>query len=126
MNMKTDFFKILALVFLFSSSTFAHSRIEETTPAKESTVKDFPKQVKIKFSEALETAMSKIEVKNLTTGEVISERSVSPDNDKSILETSLKPQKAEKAKFEVSWKAVSKDSHTMKGTYDFTVDPSVK
>ena len=116
---------IASLAFFFSMTASAHTHIQKTFPAKDSTVKAAPKEVSIHFSEDLETAVSNIEVKNLTTGEVVSEKTEAGPN-KSTLLTHLKNLKNEKTKFEVTWKAVSKDSHTMKGSYGFAVDPSLK
>ena len=52
----------------------AHAHVVEASPAKESVVISSPSDVIIKFSEILEASMSKIEVKNLSTGEVVSEK----------------------------------------------------
>ena len=125
--MKAKYFSssLVSLVFFCSMTASAHTHIEKTFPVKDSTVKATPKEVSIHFSEDLETAVSKIEVKNLTTGEVVSEKTEAGSN-KSTLLTHLKNLKNEKTKFEVIWKAVSKDSHTMKGSYSFAVDPSLK
>lgn len=116
---------LVGMMTFFSISANAHAHVKETTPAKNSIVKELPKQISIKFSEDLEAAVTKIEVKNLTTGEVVSEKTELGAN-KSALVTHLKNQKAKKTIFEVTWKAVSKDGHTMKGAYVFTVDPSLK
>ena len=113
------------LLLTFSVVSSAHTHIQKAIPEKNSTVKVAPKEVSIHFSEDLETAVSKITVKNLTTGEVVSEKTEA-GSEKSILLTHLKSLKNEKVKLEVTWKAVSKDSHTMKGSYSFMVDPSSK
>ena len=127
--MKANYFSslVLGLSLFFSFSASAHTHIQETVPAKESVVKTAPQEVSIKFSEDLETAMSQIEVKNLTTGEIVSEKAIAGSN-KATLLTHLKNEKTnfKATKYEVTWKAVSKDSHTMKGSYSFTVDPSSK
>lgn len=122
--MRSRIIILLALSGL-SFSARAHTHIQETQPAKETTVKANPENVVIKFSESLETAMSKIEVKNSKTGEIVSEKTM-PGSDDSTLQVHLKNIKNEKVKYVVSWKAVSKDSHTMKGTYSFTIDPIAK
>ena len=121
------------MISIFSSllcshplSAFAHAHIKESTPAKDAIVHEAPHEVMIRFSEELESSMSKLEVKNLKTGEIVSEKTVQGGNDKSSLRTSLKGLKNEKSKYQVLWKAVSKDSHSMKGSYEFTVDPKVQ
>ena len=114
-----------SLVLCFSMTVNAHAHVQKSVPEKNSTIKASPEAVSIYFSEDLEASMSKVVVKNLTTGEVVSEKTEA-GTEKSTLLTHLKYTKNEKAKFEVTWKAVSKDSHTMKGSYNFTVDPSSK
>lgn len=117
-------FVFFAAIFSFNN-VYAHAHIVETEPVKESSVKLAPKDVVVKFSESLEIAMSKVEVKNSANGEVVSEKTMA-GIDSSTLKVHLKVLKNEKAKYEVNWKAVSKDSHTMKGSYSFTVDPNAK
>lgn len=105
---------------------FAHAHIKESTPAKDAIVNVAPQEVSIKFSEDLEASMSKLEVKNIKTGDVVSEATTQIGEDKASLKAALKNIKNEKSTYQVSWKAVSKDGHTMKGSYDFTLDPKVK
>ena len=116
---------VVSIMFCFSMTANAHAHIQKTVPEKNSTVKAAPEAISIYFSEDLEVSMSKVVVKNVTTGEVVSEKTEA-GSEKSTLLTHLKNLKNEKSKFEVIWKAVSKDSHTMKGSYSFTVDPSLK
>lgn len=118
--------KLFFTIAIFTPAlSSAHAHIIKASPAKESVVTSAPKEISIEFSEILETSMSKIEVKNLSTGEFVSGKTYA-GNEQNILLANLDNLRPNKTKFEVSWKAVTKDSHTMKGTYTFTLDPAVK
>lgn len=119
-------FKFIFIVMVFAPLlSSAHARLVESSPAKESVVVVAPQIITIKFSEILEASMSKIEVKNLSTGEIVSGKTEA-GNEKTILLAHLEILIPKKTKFEVSWKAVAKDSHTMKGNYSFTYNPGLK
>ncbi len=119
--------KIICLsgsILLQSQLVSAHAHLVESQPAKDEVVVIAPTEVRAKFSEDLEFTMSKIEVQNVATHEVVSQNAKAGEKDKKILITTLNPLKNEKASYQVSWKAVTKDSHTMKGTYIFIFNPS--
>lgn len=123
--MKHPYFATLALfAFAVSAPAFAHTHLESSVPAKDATLAQAPEMVSLKFSEGLETAMCKLQVKNVKSGEVVSDgKPTKRGEDENTLQIALKPLKKEKAAYEVSWKAVSKDTHKMQGTYTFTLDP---
>jgi methionine-rich copper-binding protein CopC len=103
---------------------FAHAHLQKAEPAQNAVVHVAPAQVTVKFSEELETTMSKLEVKEVASGLVVSTGKVSGGGQgDSTLQISLKPLKKDKAKYQVTWKAVTKDTHKMQGTYNFTYDP---
>ncbi|MBC7690246.1 MAG: copper resistance protein CopC [Methylotenera sp.] len=118
----------LAVLCLFLPAlALAHAHVKKSDPAKDAVLSAAPKKVSIDFSEDLELAMSKLEVKNSKTGETVCEgKVIAGPSGKNGLERSLKPLKSEKATYEVNWKAVSKDAHKMQGSYKFSVDPGAK
>jgi methionine-rich copper-binding protein CopC len=112
-------------VLTFSSSfAFAHAHIKSATPAKDATVTQAPKEVEVEFSMPLEASMSKIEVKKIPSGEVVTSGPVASGKEKSSLVAPLRPlTKADAGKYEVKYKAVSSDTHKMDGHYEFTFAP---
>jgi methionine-rich copper-binding protein CopC len=121
---KTSFLLLTALCFVSPSRAFAHAKLLKSTPAPNAVLKDAPADVELHFSEDLEVVMCKVEVKNVKTGEVVSqEMPMDLAGDPASLKISLKPLKKEKADYEVSWKAVAKDAHKMPGHFKFTYDP---
>lgn len=125
--MKIYRLSVVIFSFVFPFYTFAHTHLIESNPKENAVVYEAPSKVILHFSEDLETAMCKVEVKNLSTNEIVSEGKVTEvENDKKSLQVSLKTLKNEKTKFEVFWKVVSKDTHRMQGNYQFTFDIKAK
>jgi len=131
MNTKNSFSQTISALFIFgtvlSGNAFAHAHLKSSEPSKDSVISVMPATVTLHFSEALEASMSKVEVKDLTDGKIISEGKLSHLNDdKSTLQIALKSPTliTHKCRIEVSWKAVAKDSHKMPGKIEFTFDPA--
>lgn len=111
------------LLILAPQLAFAHAHVVEANPTEKSTLHEKPTQVVIKFSEELEPSLCKIDVKDLTTGKVISaDKTETIGESHDTLQVKLNSIYSPNGKFQVSWKVVSKDSHKMKGSYEFTVD----
>ena len=113
-------------VLFASQIVFAHAHLIESQPKKDEIVHQMPTEVRVKFSEDLEFAMSKIEVQNAVTHVVVSQAAKPDETSKDTLVVLLKPLNAEKTNYQVSWKAVTKDSHIAKGKYNFSFDPGEK
>lgn len=128
MTLKHRSISILAsLLFAIPSMAFAHAHLVKSSPAKDSVVHSVPSDVVLNFSEDLELAMCKVQVKDLKTGKVVSQGKLeNADGKKNSLKVELEPLKNEKAKYEVSWKAVSTDSHRMPGRFTFSYEPQAK
>lgn len=128
MNLKFRSISIVASLLLgLPSMAFAHAHLVKSSPAKDSTVYSAPNEVVLSFSEDLELAMCKVQVKDLKNGEVVSQGKLeNQDGKRNSLKVALEPLKNEKAKYEVSWKAVSIDSHRMPGNFTFSYEPGVK
>ena len=118
---------ILMLAMTVSVPALAHAHLKTSEPAANATVHAAPSKVVLHFSEPLEAAMCKVEVKNKKTGEVVSDgKPTAGAADKKTLEEALKALPTGQATYEVSWKAVSTDTHRSQGTFVFTVEPSKK
>lgn len=118
------------LATLTPATAFAHAHLVSSTPAQNAVIQKGPKEIVLHFSEELERSMCKLKVTNLKTGEQVNQGEITNEGkDQSTLKTMLKPLNCVQAKiceFEVSWKAVSKDSHRMPGHYKFTLKPEAK
>jgi methionine-rich copper-binding protein CopC len=122
--MKTMYTSLIVLALLLPNAAFAHAHLKVSSPAKDSVVHKAPEKVTADFTEDVEIAMSKLEVKNAKTGEVVSNGAPTYVGDKkNSIEVKMKTLKAEKQTLQVTWKAVTKDTHKMSDTYSFTFDP---
>jgi len=107
---------------------FAHAYLKKSEPVQGATLTTAPAEVTLEFSEELETQMSKIQVKNSLNSEIVSTGKPS-DGGKGLatLQIKLIPLKTDQlTHYIVSWKAVSKDSHRMPGSFEFSVAPVKK
>jgi methionine-rich copper-binding protein CopC len=73
----------------------------------------------MKFGSAMERMFSKLEVFG-PAGEKVSKKTVFPE-DNSVMEVDLE-QGLGPGKYNVKWKTMSKDGHTQKGTFSFSVE----
>ena len=111
-----------AAISLLASAADAHPRLKMAGPAPGSTVKDAPKAIRIQFSEAIELALSGVEVKN-TAGEAqkLGAPTVSPTDKTQLIvpvAADLKP-----GKYTVAWHAVGDDTHRETGSFTFELKP---
>jgi methionine-rich copper-binding protein CopC len=98
----------LLLLLLIPAVASAHGYIRSVSPEKGSVVDEPPAKVTMKFGSSMERMFSKIEVLS-----VFSE-------DNSVMEVELK-EGLGSGKYNVKWKTMSKDGHTQKGNFSFTV-----
>jgi methionine-rich copper-binding protein CopC len=115
------FILVVALALLASPPAFAHAVYEHASPAAGSEVKSAPQAVTITFSEAVEPAFSKIEVKDANGARVDDGAVHSAGNDGRDLAVGLK--KLAPGRYSVIWHVTSVDTHKTEGRYDFTVVP---
>lgn len=117
----------LFVVSIFSPNlVFAHAHLKNAEPEENSVVKRMPEQIFLTFSEPLEATMSKIAVKDSSGNPVATGPLVSDAVDPRTVHVSVKDVKDIKETYKVEWKAVTKDTHKMIGTFNFTVDPKLK
>src|SRR4051794_14235424 len=91
------------------SLAWAHAFPKASEPAIDGTVSPAPTEVKIWFTQKIEPAFSKIEVRD-ARGAAVDEGNVAIDkDDATLLHVSLKPLPA--GSYKVHWHAVSVDTH---------------
>jgi methionine-rich copper-binding protein CopC len=115
---------VLTVSLLMAGQAFAHAHLKTSDPTQNAVVTQAPAQVTLKFSEDLEISMSKLEVKDSTSGDVVSTGKLSDGGQgKSTMQVTLNPLKKMKSKYQVNWKAVSTDTHRTQGSFEFIYDP---
>jgi copper resistance protein C len=97
----------------------AHAFLKAAEPAVGSTVQTSPNEVRIRFTENIEPAFSKIQVFN-ASGNEVDKRDVHLDaSDHALLHVSLPQLRA--GIYKVVWRVVSVDTHVTNGDFTFRV-----
>ena len=97
----------------------AHAFLERADPAVGSTVQASPSEVRIRFTENIEPAVSSIQVFD-ASGKEVDKRDLHLDrSDHALLRISLQPLQA--GTYKVVWRVVSVDTHVTNGSFTFRV-----
>jgi copper resistance protein C len=112
----------LALVAsLFSSAAFAHAHLLSQSPLANESVAT-PSQLTLSFSEGLEAGLSGVFVKTSDGAPVrTATASLDPNTDETLIVPLIG--KLSPGEYVVEWRALSKDGHLTKGSYQFRVLP---
>jgi len=108
-----------ALATALTSSAFAHAKLQSSDPRAGSTLDTAPKQVRLKFNEALEPAFSKIGLTGPRNTEIALTAATVDKADPSVMTAPLPPLSA--GDYRIRWTAVSRDGHKVKGEVSFKV-----
>lgn len=108
--------KLLPLFLCLATPAFAHARLVSSDPAANAKVKS-PGQIKLHFSESLEPAFSTASLIDAKGTTVPLSKSVGSDTI-TLLPLTLKP-----GAYKVTWRSVGQDTHTLSGSFGFTVIP---
>jgi methionine-rich copper-binding protein CopC len=122
MNMSTKRLLAIAAFALASSvtsSAFAHAKLQSSDPQAGSVVASAPKQVHLKFNEALEPAFSKITLAGADNKDIPLSAVAVDKQDPSVMTAQLPALPA--GEYRIQWSAMTHDSHKMKGEVPFTV-----
>ena len=115
--------KRIAISFLIlvaaSARLKAHAFLQRAEPAVGSTVQTSPSEVRIRFTENIEPAVSTIQVFD-ASGKEVDKRDLHLDrSDHALLHLSL-PQ-LDAGTYKVVWRVVSVDTHVTNGNFTFQV-----
>jgi copper resistance protein C len=117
--MKRIILSFFLSVLADSARLEAHAFLKDAAPAVGSTVQTSPNEVRIRFTENIEPAFSKIQVFN-ASGNEVDKRDVHLDpSDHALLHVSLLHLRA--GTYKVVWRVVSVDTHVTNGDFTFRV-----
>jgi methionine-rich copper-binding protein CopC len=102
-----------------SPSAFAHAKLQSSDPQAGSTLEHAPKQVRLKFNEALEPAFSKIALTGPQDNAISVGATGVDAADPTAMSASLPPLAA--GAYRIRWSAMSHDGHKVKGEVAFKV-----
>jgi len=112
---------VIFLLILVAASTRlkAHAFLKDADPGVGSTIKRSPSEVRIRFTENIEPAVSSIQVFD-ASGKEVDKRDLHLDgSDHALLHVSLPLLGA--GKYKVVWRVVSVDTHVTGGSFTFRV-----
>jgi methionine-rich copper-binding protein CopC len=114
---------LTAAAFVLASaatpSAFAHAKLQSSDPQAGSTLRAAPKQVRLKFNEALEPAFSRIRVTGAGNKEIALAATTVDKADPTVMTAALPPLSA--GEYRILWTAMARDGHRVKGEVVFTV-----
>lgn len=117
---KTILTSLAAILFLAGQSVAqAHAFLDHAEPKVGSTITGSPAEIKIWFTQNLEPAFSKVEVRDAQGKEVDKKDAHLDDKDKSLFIVSLS--KLPAGTYTVTWHVVSVDTHKTQGHFTFTI-----
>jgi len=108
-----------ALASAATSSAFAHAKLQSSDPQAGTTLATAPKQVHLKFNEALEPAFSKIKVVGSGDNEIPVTGTTVDKADPTSMTAPLPALSA--GEYRVQWSTMTHDGHKAKGEFTFTV-----
>jgi methionine-rich copper-binding protein CopC len=109
-----------ALASVATSSAFAHAKLQASDPQPGSTLESAPKQVRLKFNEALEPAFSKIKVTGPQNNEIPVKPTTVDKADPTVMMAALPSLAA--GEYHIQWSTMTHDGHKAKGEVTFKVE----
>ena len=108
---------IFLILVTASARVEAHAFLKDANPGVGSTIQTTPSEVRIRFTENIEPAVSSIQVFD-GSGKEVDKRDLHLDrSDHTLLHISLPPLPAET--YKVVWRVVSVDTHVTNGNFTF-------
>ena len=118
----------MALVGIVLASTLApvagagaHAFLDHAVPLVGSTVRGSPGEVRVWFTEALEPAFSSLRVVDQNGAQVDRQNNAIDPSDRTVMKVSLPS--LPPGRYKVFWHALSVDTHTTDGSFNFEAVP---
>jgi methionine-rich copper-binding protein CopC len=108
-------------LFSAAPSAEAHPRLKASSPPADASIAP-PQEIRLVFSEDLIAKLSGLDLKDQTGKLVETDRAAPDPGDKKQLIVRLKSPLVP-GQYTVEWHVVSEDTHRVKGSYSFKVEP---
>jgi methionine-rich copper-binding protein CopC len=109
----------LAVSAVAGAPAQAHAKIESSQPAAGSELQVAPKEIRLKFNEALEPAFSKIMLVDAKDAEIALPRIALDKDDPKVMFTAVPALPA--GQYSVRWSTMTHDGHKVKGQFAFRI-----
>lgn len=110
---------VLAFAAVATSNAQAHAKLVAAEPKADSTLSTAPKEIRLKFNEALEGAFSKIKLTDAGNTVVALPAAKVDAADGTTMSAALPALRA--GRYRVQWATVTHDGHKTKGEYSFNI-----
>lgn len=97
----------------------AHAKIEASLPKADSELQAAPKEIRLKFNEALEAAFSKIELVDAKDVAIALPKIALDKSDPKVMFTPMPV--LHPGQYKVRWSAMTHDGHKVKGQFVFRI-----
>ena len=117
--------KQLMIAGLFAAATAAaataqaHAKLQASDPQANSTLASAPKQLRLKFNEALEPAFSKIKLTDAKNAEIALQHAEVEKTDPTVMAAAVPALGS--GTYHVLWSTMTHDGHKTKGEFTFQV-----
>jgi len=112
---------LAVMAWAHAGAAAAHAFLEHAIPAVGSTVRTAPARVSLRFTQRLEPAFSKLEVRDADGKRVDRQDAALASGDATTLTASLP--RLPPGSYVVKWRVLSVDTHVTEGDYTFQVHP---
>ena len=104
---------------LSAASAFGHGKLEQSAPPADAVLAAAPKQISLRFNEALETSFSKISVSPAGNASAIASGGAADASDARSLVLPLPALSS--GEYQVHWSVMTHDGHKSRGDYRFRI-----
>jgi hypothetical protein len=109
----------LTIGSLYASGAHAHAKVETAEPKADSELSQSPKEIRLRFSDTLEPAFTKITLLDAKNVAIKLPKAVVDRADAKTVSAQLPALRA--GQYIVRWSTMTRDSHKVKGEYHFKV-----
>ncbi|WP_144509807.1 copper resistance protein CopC [Bacillus sp. FJAT-22090] len=120
--MKKIIFMTIACLLLFSTQAFAHTGLENSNPAQDSTVTEALNEITLTYATNIEETSSFKLVNDANESMEIENLAVN-DN---VMSGTVKEKNLENGPYKIVWKIVGIDGHPIEGEVDFVLNAPIK
>jgi methionine-rich copper-binding protein CopC len=113
---------VIAILFGFHTSAFAHAFLDNTTPKVGSVVTAPPKIIRIQLTQRVEAAFSHIHLFTASGQEITTGPAATDPSDQTVLSAPVADTLAA-GQYEVRWVVLSADTNRTNGNFPFSYQP---
>jgi methionine-rich copper-binding protein CopC len=110
---------VFAFAAIATSAALAHAKLESSEPPAGSTLSRAPKEIRLKFNEAIEPAFSKITLADTNNAGVALPQANVDAADATTMSAALPALRA--GEYHVQWTTMTHDGHKATGEFSFKV-----